>query len=206
MDRAKFYASLRPAFGALTTGNVVGFELFINEAERRKMELNKFAYCLATTWWETAKTMQPVIEAYWIYPHDRFKHDAYLRTHRPSSRYYPYFGRSYPQWTWERNYRLATDRWNERYWKAGEARVDFVKRPDDILDPKYGIPLFFDGMEEGWFTSKDLADYIDDVDESDAEDLREFTAARRVVNGTDKAAEIGRLALVFEHALRGAAY
>lgn len=204
MDRKIFYDHLRTSLGALSSPNVVGFELFINEAERRKLPLSKFAYCLATTWWETAKTMQPVIEAYWVSPHDRAKHDTYLRTHKPSSRYYPFYGRSYPQWTWERNYKLATDMWNSRYRHDGEASVDFVKNPDAIMDPKYGIPLYFDGMEEGWFTGKDLADYIDDVDESDAEDLREFTAARRVVNGTDKAAEIGRLALVFEKALRAA--
>lgn len=205
MDRKSFYDQVRPKLGGLTGPNVMGFELFITEALRRAMPLAQFAYCLATAWWETAHTMQPVLEAYWVSPHDRAKHDAYLRTHRPSSRYFPFYGRSYPQWTWERNYKLATDMWNSRY-RAGEPSVDFVANPDAIMDPKYGIPLFFDGMEEGWFTGKKEADYIDSVDESDAEDFREFTAARRVVNGTDKAREISELALTFEHALRAAAY
>lgn len=205
-NRSTFYNSLRHAFGPLTGGNVAGLELMLNEAIRRDMPTNKLAYTLATVWWETARTMQPVVEAYWVYPHDRKRHDEYMRTHSPSSRYYPYFGRSYPQWTWKRNYELATRMWNERYRVSDEARVDFVAHPDLILDPKYGIPLFFDGMEEGWFTGKDLEDYIDDVDESDVLDLAEYRAARRVVNGTDKAATIGGLAITFEHALRDARY
>lgn len=207
-DRQLFYHGLQGishSFGALTTPNVIGFELALNEAERRSMPLNKFAYCLATVWWETGKTMGFVKEANYVYPHDSVKLERFLRSHKPSSRYYPYYGRSWPQWTWERNYKLATRMWNQRY-RGNGPTVDFVHRPDDILDPKYGVPLFFDGMEEGWFTGKSEADYIDDVDESDEEDLREYMNARRVVNGTDKKAEIGRLALIFEHALRSANY
>lgn len=64
----------------------------------------------------------------------------------------------------------------------------------------------FLGNREGWWTGKKLDDYLDHVDESDAEDLREWTKARYVVNGTDKAAKIANGALTFERALKKAGY
>ena len=70
------------------------------------------------------------------------------------------------------------------------------------LDPIYSVKIIFDGMENGWFTTKKLDDYIDDIDEPDSEDLREFSNARRIVNGTDKASTIGKLALSFEKAIK----
>ncbi len=74
------------------------------------------------------------------------------------------------------------------------------------MEPRHSVNILFDGMLNGWFTSKALDDYIDGIDENDAEDLREFANARRVVNGTDKQVEIGKLALVFESALKAGAY
>ena len=57
----------------------------------------------------------------------------------------------------------------------------------------------------GVYTGKKLGNYVDDIDESDAEDLREYINARRVINGQDHAEEIGKSALIFERALRSAA-
>ncbi len=198
MDRKAFYDTLRPKLGSFTEANVLGFERFMDEALRRKMPLHEFAYVLATVWWETGKTMASVKEGYYL----GSKAEAFRRR----LRYYPYYGRSYPQFTWERNYRKASARWNAVYAQSRWDQVDFVKNPDLILDPKYGVPLTFDGMELGWFTGKGLSDYIDDVDESDEEDFREFRNARRVVNGTDRDDEIARLALGFEKALKAARY
>jgi hypothetical protein len=61
-------------------------------------------------------------------------------------------------------------------------------------------------LKEGWFTGKKLDDYIDSVDESVKEDFLEFHAARRVVNGTDKANEIAVLAEKYEKELAEAGY
>ena len=49
------------------------------------------AYGLATAWWETNKTMQPVREAYWL-------SEAWRK---PNLRYYPHYGRGYVQLTWK---------------------------------------------------------------------------------------------------------
>lgn len=186
MERKAFYDALRPSLGALTTANVAGLEVFLDEAERRRTPLNKTAYNGATGWWESAKTMQPVREAFW-------KSEAWRKA---NLRYYPYYGRGLVQLTWKENYRKASD-------LVGR---DLVADPDLALDPKISMTILFDGMDRGWFTGKGTGDYIDDIDESDEEDLREYKAARRVVNGTDRATEIGRLALVFEAALKAGGY
>ena len=186
MNRKAFYDALRPTLGALTQANVVGFELVLTEAEKRDTELNHLAYILATAWWETGKTMQPVKEAYWLSEAWRLK----------NLRYSPYYGRGLVQLTWEANYRKASDLYG----------VDFVANPDLVMEPAHSVAILFDGMRDGWFTGKDLDDYIDDVDESDDEDLREFANARRIVNGTDRQIEIGKLAIVFEKALKAGDY
>lgn len=84
--------------------------------------------------------------------------------------------------------------------------MDLVANPDLALEPRYAILIMFDGMDEGWFTGKRVDDYVDGIDEDDAEDLREYVVTRRVVNGKDKAELIGQYAIDFEHALRSAGY
>ncbi|MCK5934508.1 MAG: hypothetical protein KAG89_20335 [Fulvimarina manganoxydans] len=188
MDRKRFYDVARQGIGALTQANVDGFERYLNEAWRRNTALDRLAYILATVFWETGRTMQPVREAF----HLGSRADAY----RKRLRYYPWYGRGDIQLTWEGNYR-----------KAGDAiGVDLIANPDAALDPENAVKIAFEGMEQGWFTGKELEDYLDGVDEDDQEDLREFASARRVVNGTDKQIDIGKLALTFEAALRAAGY
>lgn len=188
MDRKAFYDALRPSLGPFTEANVAGFELVLNEGEKRTTPLSHLAYVLATAWWESGKTMAPVEEAFYL----GAKADAYRR----KLRYFPYHGRGLVQLTWKENYRKASEL----------VGVDLVAQPHRAMDPKISVLVFFDGMEKGWFTGKDLDDYIDDIDEADDEDLREFANARRVVNGTDRQVEIGKLALQFERALKAAGY
>jgi len=178
----KFYDTIRDTI-PLTNQNVAGFDLIIQEGRNRKVPLHFLAYILATAYHETAATMQPVRE---------YGSEKYLK----SKKYYPYVGMGYVQLTWKKNYEKASK----------VLGVDFVKSPKLLLDPQYALPILFVGMEEGWFTGKKLSDYIDNVDEDDKEDLREFSNARRIVNGTDKQVLIGQYALVFEKALRASGY
>jgi len=188
MDRKAFYDAARLAFGPLTATNVAGFNLVLDEAEGRKTPLWFLAKILATAWWESGKTMAPVEEGYYL----GSKAEAFQR----KLRYYPYYGRGLVQLTWQDNYRKASE----------VVGVDLVANPEKALEPRISVKVLFDGMERGWFTGKRLADYIDNIDESDDEDLREFANARRVVNGTDRQVEIGQLALSFERALRAGGY
>lgn len=181
-----FFDTMRARFaqaGGLTISQVGGTNLILSEASRRKTPLQRLAYVLATAWWESGKTMAPVREAYYL--GDR------AEAFRKTLRYYPYYGRGLVQLTWKANYAKASD-------VVGE---DLVAKPDRALDPYNSVAILFSGMEGGWFTGKDLDDYIDLSDESDTEDLREFANARRIVNGTDRQVEIGKIALSFERCL-----
>lgn len=185
MNKKKFFDNIRGSLN-LTTVNVEGLDKVLDYLERVEDNLQHAAYILATSWWETAQTMQPVREAYW-------KDEAWRKR---NFRYYPYYGRGYVQLTWDYNYKKASDYFG----------VDFVKSPDLVMDPKYALPILVVGMNKGWFTGKDLDDYIDDVDESDTEELKEYKNARRIVNGTDKAETIAKLAITFEKGLKAGGY
>lgn len=185
MNKSKFYDSIRPHVN-LTMQNVSGMEKVLDYGIARKVQINHFAYTIATGWWETAATMQPVREAFWK--------DENWR--RENLRYYPWYGRGLVQTTWEANYRKMTP----------IVGVDLIVNPDALLQWQYALPALFIGMERGLYTGKSLSDYIDNIDESDSEDYKEYVNARRVVNSTDKAATIATLALQFEKGLRDAGY
>lgn len=188
MNLKIFFDNIRKDY-TLTNTNVSGFDKIITEGENRNVPLPYLAYILATTWHETASTMQPIAE------YGKGKGRKYGVTGKYGQ--IPY-GRGYVQLTWDRNYELADK----------ELNLDgkLLKNFDLALDPEYAIPILFTGMEKGWFTTKKLSDYIDLVDESDVEDAREFREARRIINGTDRAAMIANHAINFEHALRAAEY
>lgn len=185
INRKTFFAEIKKLFsggyeGRVGRGRVDGLDLLIDEWERRgDIEYDEFAYILATTIWETAYTIQPVTE---------MGSQKYLR----SKKYYPYIGRGYVQLTWDYNYKKAGD----------YLGVDLVNNPDKALEPKLAARILFEGMLEGWFTGKKLSDYMDGKQESDAQDSKEFSSARRIINGTDKAATIAKIALTIDRALR----
>lgn len=185
MDRKVFYDTIRPNIN-LTQTSVQGHEKIIDYAVARKTKVNDLAYILATALWETGKTMQPVKEAYYLGEAWRKK----------NLRYYPWYGRGLIQTTWKENYKKMSP----------VVGVDLIKYPNKLLEWPYALPALFVGMEKGMYTGKDLNDYIDDVDESDTEDYREYLNARRIVNGVDRQAEIAKLALIYEKGLRKAGY
>ena len=144
-------------------------QLIIDTCGRYGLLRNQAAYVLATAEWETNHSFEPVREAYRL-------NNAEVRRKR-NLRYYPWYGRGFVQLTWAENYR-----------KAGAAiGVDLIGNPDLALAPETAARILVLGMREGWFTGKSLADYIT-LERSD------FERARRIVNGTDKAAEIAALA------------
>lgn len=143
VDRKIFFAHSRLALfgGSLSQGQVAGMSAILDEWERRKLTVTEqLAYMLATTFHETARTMQPIREI------------GGFRT-----RYAPYYGRGFVQLTWKAN-----------YLKAGKAvGVDLVASPDRALELPIATAILFDGMIEGWFTGKKLGDYILDAGHCD---------------------------------------
>lgn len=148
--------------------------LIIAKCKEHGLLRNQAAYVLATALWETAQTMKPVREAFWLSEDWR----------KQNLRYYPWYGRGYVQLTWERNYREAGN-------KIG---VALTKSPDLAMDPKHAATILVQGMKEGWFTGMRLDNYIT-LQASD------FVEARRVVNGTDKAETIAGIAKDYDEAL-----
>lgn len=201
MNLKAFYDTIRKSI-ALTSENVKGFDFILGKASEYQVSLNHLAYILATTYWETAHTMQPVREAYWLDKPDVARGDRIRAANATIKRYFPFYGRGYVQLTWDYNYVKATKYFRD----VLKLDVDFVANPDLVMHPEYAVIILFVGMKEGWFTGKSLFDYIDGIDEPDAEDLREFINARRIINGTDKQTEIGKLALIFERGLKAARY
>lgn len=157
-------------------------------------------YNLGTSFHETAGTMQPIT--------DRGSR-AYFDKYEPGTRLgkvlgntalgdaYLFRGEGHVQNTGRANALKATRGINELF-RLG---IDLVAHPEQRGDPFISAISLFLGNKEGWWTGKDLLDYIDGIPESEAEDLREFVQARRVVNGTDKAEKIAGHAMEFYKAL-----
>lgn len=173
-----FFAVVRSKCGALSQSQVDGFISLLNATAR--LPLKHRAYCLATTWHETARTMQPIRE------YGRGAGHSYGQPAGPWHQVY--YGRGDVQLTWERNYIYATKRLHELKLLAPE--LDLDKYADLALRPDIAANILVIGCEEGWFTGKKLGDYSNYVD------------MRRVVNGTDQAHTIAGYADVFEAALK----
>lgn len=136
---------------------------------------NQAAYVLATAYWETARTMEPVKEAFWLSDNWR----------RKNLRYYPWYGRGFVQLTWERNYIRAGE-------KLG---MDLTTDADAVMEPSVSAEILVVGSRDGWFTGKKLSDYV-------TLQASNYRGARRVINGTDKAAAIAEIARDYEKALK----
>tara|TARA_R110002111_G_scaffold131308_2_gene196317 strand:+ start:344 stop:829 length:486 start_codon:yes stop_codon:yes gene_type:complete len=123
--------------------------------------------------------MQPVVEAYWLSEEWRAK----------NLRYYPWHGRGFVQLTWQRN-----------YVRAGKALdMDLITDPDRVMEPDISVKILVRGCMEGWFTGRSIPDYIT-LQRSD------FVNARRVVNGTDRAENIAKIAEKYDSALLAEGY
>lgn len=209
MEHARFFQDIRvlPAFKhGLKQSQVDGFNLILDEAVKRKTPTNDLAYALATVYHETAATMQPVRETLAATDEQAVARleAAFVAGKLPwvRTRYWLkqaghyWIGRGYVQLTHMDNYRKM----------AAITGVDLINHPEYAMVPSVAVKIMFDGMEHGSFTGKGFNDFIDELDESDDLDRAEYKAARKIINGVDKADLIADYAIKFEHALRNAKY
>ena len=93
-------------------------------------------------------------------------------------------GRGYVQITGRRNY---TD-WSRRL------GMDLVGNPEMATQPRVAARILVEGMMQGTFTGRALPDYV-------GQGRSDFSNARRVVNGTDRAGDIASIAQRLRSAL-----
>ncbi len=136
MNRTTFLAYVRKApFGnRMTPEQSDGLTKILDywDKNHNDKDVRYLAYALATTFHETAATMQPIEER---------GGQKYLR----SKKYYPWIGRGLVQITWEENYK-----------KYG------ILKPEEALEWPKALFVLFDGMIKGRFTGRKLSQYFND--------------------------------------------
>lgn len=172
------FDKVRPIFsGKLTQDQVDGINVIVSAfdtyGDGRQEHL---AYLLATAKWETAHTMQPIYER---------GAKAYFSKYEPGTKIgkalgntqkgdgYLYRGRGYVQLTGRANYK----------------KFGIDANPDKALEPDTAARILIMGCLDGVFTGKKLSDYS------------RFQDMRRVINGTDHAADIASIANSFASAI-----
>jgi hypothetical protein len=199
-DKAAFFAVLRN--GPLRhskPSQVTGTEAILKAMQGAPLAWT--AYALATAWLETNKTMQPVRESYWLslaaanaYAKRRYD----IKGERPDKarelgNTVPgdgalYMGRGYVQLTGRTNYTRA----------AAKTGFPLVGNPDLAMRTDIAAEIMREGMTQGWFTGRGFVAFLPSGGPAS---LAQFTQARRIINGLDKAAEIAGFALAFQAAL-----
>ena len=127
-------------------------------------EPRKLAYVLSTAIGESSLT-----------PIKEYRCSPSQSCYQAQERYWytGYYGRGYVQLTWKDNYA-----------KFGNLLgIDLVGKPDLALQPATAGKIICIGMAKGLFTGVGLNNYFNSVND--------WTNARRIINGMDKAQEFG---------------
>lgn len=183
-DPPKFFAYVRsrPPLGpTLSQGEVDGCTRILAACAEASFPVAWAAYVLATAVHETAGQLRPIAE----YGKGAGKQYGKPGRHGGQAAY----GRGDVQLTWDYNYERA-----DRELGLNGA---LIANYDLALDPTISARIIVCGMEEGWFTSKKLEDYLPAT-----ANQAQFAAARRIVNGTDKADLIAGFAVTFQAGLQ----
>lgn len=183
MDRSVFFNRVRakPFGGGLVQSQVDGLNAIIDgfEARHSQGDPRWLAYDLATAYWETDRTMQPIREG------GRGAGHPYGAPDPETGK--TYYGRGYVQLTWKTNYAKLSP----------IVGADLVNNPDLALQPSIAATVMFAGMEQGLFTGKKLADFFNDS-------TSDWVNARTIINAHDRADTIATYAQQFFAAVQAA--
>jgi hypothetical protein len=188
-DEARFVASvrisifsgrLRAAQLAGTRTILAGFDKALPGGDPRFL-----AYMLATTFHETAATMQPVREtlaandAEAIARLDRAFAAGRLPMvrkpyWRPDAEGKSWLGRGFVQLTHRRNYEAM----------SALTGVDLLARPERAMEPDVATAILIRGMAAGSFTGRRLSDFF-------SGEREDWEGARAIINGNDRARLVG---------------
>lgn len=162
--------------------------LIVSECKRRNVLRNQCAYILATAWHESGR-YRWMREIWGPTKAQRGYEGRKDLGNIVAGDGKKFMGRGFVQITGRRNY---TD-WGKRL------GLDLLKEPQLAERPDIAARILVEGMMLGTFTGHKLDRYVH-LRKSD------FVGARRVVNGTDKAALIAGYAKEFDAALLKAGY
>ena len=180
-DNIKYYL-----FKSFSQGQVDGLNVFLDWydttnppiPDRYHIDERMLAYIFATTYHETAATMQPIAE------YGKGSGKPYGQPAGPYGQ--KYYGRGYVQLTWYDNYKRQDSKLklNDR----------LVKNADLALDPEIAKQVIVLGMADGDFTGKKLGQFFTDT-------VTDWYNARTIVNGHDRASDIATYAEKFLNAM-----
>lgn len=201
-DRKAFFANIKTDVfgGRMSQKQVEGINLVLDAWDRYAPSTATFeglAYVFATDYHETAATMEPVRETLATSAAQAMARldSAWKRGRMPwvKRRYWAIdrngqspHGRGLVQLTHPENYEKA----DSKLGLGGK----LIKNYDLAMRPDIAAKITVLGMLEGWFTGKKLSDYC-------RAGRPDFRGARRIINGTDKAALIAGYAQEFLEAI-----
>lgn len=195
MNRTVFFSEIRSTLfdNRLSKSQVAGIEAILDEADRRNSDPRHLAYMLATAFLETGAAMQPIVENL------NYSAKGLLKTFK---RYFtPAQATAYankPQAIANRAYgnrmgngpESSGDGWRYRgrglpmiTGKENYEKFGIAHDPDKALSTAYAVKIMFDGMEQGIFTGKKLADYFNAK-------ISDPLGARWIINRQDRAQDI----------------
>ncbi|MFK3778252.1 hypothetical protein [Agrobacterium sp. NPDC089420] len=198
-DEARFVASVRISIfgGRLRAAQLAGTKTVLAGWAKAHPggDPRWLAYMLATTFHETAATMQPVREtlaasdAEAIARLDRaFAAGRLPMVRRPYWRRdadgKSWLGRGFVQLTHRRNYEAM----------SALTGIDLVERPERAMETDVAAVILIHGMVAGSFTGRRLADFF-------RAERQDWEGARAVINGSDRARLVASHARAFHRAL-----
>lgn len=186
-DDTNFFGNVRKVLFAnnISQSQVDGIKL-INQTwqDHGDGDVRKWAYVLATPYWETGRTMQPIEE------YGKGRGHAYGLPTGPWHQVYD--GNGDVQLTFEANYRKATQ---SLHAKGLFLDCDLEKNAALARRPDIAAAVLVYGMQEGWFTGKKLSDYITAAS-------CDYINSRRIINILDRAQIIAGFGNEFLAALK----
>jgi putative chitinase len=171
INRKFFFDQARSTLfgGHIQQGQVDGMNAILDYWEDKLSEDDDrwLAYALATTFHETAFTMQPIEEF------GKGRGHPYGEPDPETGQ--TYYGRGFVQLTWKFNYQ-----------KLGDLlHVDLVHHPQLALQLDIATRILFAGMIGGLFTGKKLGDFFNHNED-------DWVNARTIINGHDHAGQIAQ--------------
>jgi putative chitinase len=145
------------------------------EQNHREKDDRMLAYILSTIDYESAGSLMPLEE---------FGKGAGQEWGQVDEKGNAYYGRGFLQITRKEAYEKI----------SSEVGIDLVSNPNLALDLDVSIKIAVEGMLDGWFTGKSLANYFNKTTE-------DWVGARKIVNGLNKSVIIAAHARQFYSAI-----